>query len=290
MIKHITKKKFGYSSILSIFIPAAIFFGVDQSSKFELKNSGLPVPKGIPPWNWDKECTFLSSPSKKPCRYGNHYSGKSILLIGDSHAASASRAIISLGKSHGMDVDIFTFEGCGFVLNNRNFKSNYSYPYLSSSCLAHNQSILAYVRKNRPTIVIYQTRSSSIMILPNNPTSRLHYNSLVAKNLELLINEGIDLIHIGSVPELLPIRTRINYWLGSKSTFSQIPFEDNTFWENQNITPYYLNILSVFCPKKICRNYSKKGWLFHDADHLSEIGSYKLSPYINPLIDDILKK
>ena len=78
--------------------------------------------------------------------------------------------------------------------------------------------------------------------------------------------------------------------LGNRGIFSNIPFEDNSYWENNKVTGYYLNTLNIFCPKKVCRNKSNEGWLFHDPEHLSEIGANSLIPELDPLIKAILSR
>jgi peptidoglycan/LPS O-acetylase OafA/YrhL len=279
------------SFLATLFIPLAIFVILDRSAEFGLKNKELPVPSKTLPWDWDKSCRllFLSSDVKSnPCKYGNHDSGKSILLIGDSHAASISRAIISLGRSNNLDTYIKTFPGCSFVLDKSDFRSQYSYSYLTTDCLQHNKSILDFVKYRKPTVIIYMQRSSSIMIYPNDTKSRTLYNQMVSKNLEVLMKEKIKMIHIGSTPEFLPITTRIQDLLNMKNRFSDIPFEDNSFWERNKVTNYYLNTLDIFCPGKVCRNNSTRGWLFHDSDHLSEIGADRLIPELDPLLQKIL--
>jgi peptidoglycan/LPS O-acetylase OafA/YrhL len=279
---------------VTLLTPVVFLVSLDRSTEFGVKNSGLPVPSEILPWNWDKECQFLSFSRQpningEPCKYGNPYSAKSILLIGDSHAASASRAIISLGNSNDMHTYIFTFAGCGFVLSNKEFKSSYSYPLLSPDCIRHNQSILSFVKNSKPTVIIYAQRSSSIMVSPNSSKSRTQYREMVAKNLKVLMKENTELIHIGSVPELLPV-TRVQDWINSKYRFSSIPFEDDEHWESGRVADYYLSTINIFCPKKVCSNYSTKGWLFHDAHHLSEIGANSLILELDPVIRAILSK
>jgi peptidoglycan/LPS O-acetylase OafA/YrhL len=290
---HSSLKTIVVSMVLTLLIPVVIFVSLERSTAFGLKNSGLPVPSEILPFDWDKECQFMSrlpNINPEPCKYGNQKSGKSILLIGDSHAASASKAIISLGDSNDMNTFIFTVAGCGFVLNSKDLKSSYSYPHLTSDCIKHNQSILNFVQNNKPTVIIYYYRSSSPMVLPNNLKSRTQYNEMVLKNLKVLMKENIEVIHIGNGPELLPIVTRVQDWANSKAKFSNIPFEDNSFWENNRVTDYYLNTLNIFCPKKACRNNSNEGWLFHDTDHLSEVGANSLIPELDPIIKAILSK
>lgn len=291
--EHSDLKTIAVSLVVTLFIPVAIFVSLDRSNAFILKNSGLPVPSKILPWGWDKECQFYSPQpniNDEPCKYGNHNSGKSILLIGDSHAASASRAIISLGNSNEMDTFVFTFGGCSFVLSNKDFKPSYSYPYLTPDCIKHNQWILNFIQNSKPTVVIYAHRSSSIMVSPNNSRSRAQYNKMVVKNLKVLMQENIELIHIGSTPELLQSATVVQDGLNFKSKFSKIPFEDNSFWEKNKVSDYYLDVIDIFCPGKVCRNNSNKGWLFQDGDHLSEPGANRLIPELDPLIKEILSK
>jgi peptidoglycan/LPS O-acetylase OafA/YrhL len=281
------------SLVLTLLTPVVIFVSLDRSTSYALQSSGLPVPSKILPWDWDKKCqfhSFQSDISNEPCRYGSHNSEKSIFLIGDSHAASDSRAIIKLGNSNDMDTFVFTFAGCGFVLSNKDFISSYSYPYLTPDCIKHNQLILNFVQKIKPTVVIYASRSSSGYVFPNNSRSRIHYNEMVAKNLKILMKNNAKIIHIGSEPELLPVETIVQKWLNGKSKFSNIPFEDNIYWETNRVTDYYLSTLRIFCPKKVCSNKSTKGWLFHDRTHLSEIGANSLIPELDPLIKAILSK
>jgi hypothetical protein len=126
------------------------------------------------------------------------------------------------------------------------------------------------------------------MVSPNNSKSRTQYREMIAKNLKLLMKENIDIIHIGSTPELLPSRTVLQDGFRNKGIFSKIPFEDNSFWKSNRITNYYLDTLDIFCPEKVCRNNSSEGWMFQDGDHLSELGANKLIPKLSPVIKEIL--
>ena len=82
---------------------------------------------------------------------------------------------------------------------------------------------------------------------------------MIMKNLRVLEKEDIKTIHIGSVPELLPIETLVQNRLSLKARFSNIPNEDNNYWENKFVADYYLNTLNIFCPKRVCANNSTKG-------------------------------
>lgn len=282
-----------FSFVKFIILPVVLLVALNHLNEFGVKARTNLTSNTVLPWKWDKECQFYSSPtniSLEPCNYGMHDSGGSILLIGDSHAASDSRAIIKLGNTYNLDTYVFTYEGCGFVLSKKDFQSSYSYPYLTADCLKHNQLIIDFIMKKKPTFVIWAHRSSSIMVLPNNYESRLSYNQMVAKSLSLLMKLNVITIHIGSEPEMFPITTRLEGMLTSKVDFSKIPFEDNSFWENEKVTDYYLNTIQIFCPNNICSGESARDLFFQDTDHLSEIGADMLLPGLEFLMEEALRK
>ena len=286
-------KRFLVVLALTFSVPVALFGVLDRSSHIAITNSGLPPTSKSPFWFESQDCGIFSTEkdmNHSPCFYGNNQSKKSILIIGDSHAASDSISIRKLARMNNMATFIFTFQGCGFVLEIHDFNPKYSYPYLSPGCIAHNQEILRFVQETKPTIIIWAHRSPSIFVLPNNFASRNQYNEMVARSLATLMKQGSAVINIGSEPELEGIRTRIQDWLGSKASFSRIPFEDNYFWEDKKATTYYLNTLEIFCPNNLCTNRSKKGWLFQDADHLSKIGADMLIPKLDRMVKEILNR
>jgi len=285
-------KSIATTLVVTVVVPLVLFVGVDHSNALWAGKSGLPVPDRVLPWNWDEKCQFYSPQpdvNSKPCKYGDHNSGKSIFLIGDSHAASDSRSIIKLGNLNDMDTFVFTFQGCGFVLSKTELNPSFAYPYLTDDCIKHNKSILEFAKSKRPTVIILTHRSSSIMVSPNNKISRSQYNQMIAKNLKVLREVNIPIINIGSEPELLPGNTWLHFLLKKNVAYSQVPFEDRLFWGESNSTNYYLDSLKIFCPNDKCRNKSDEGWLFQDADHLSERGADLLLPNLDIILKEILK-
>ncbi len=284
-----TRSRFGTIFFVAILLISVFIFAF----LYRVSASITPVPNKVEPWNWDSQCQIYSpypNINDKPCKYGSFNTGKSIFLIGDSHAASISRSIITLGKSNNMDTFVFTFEGCGFAVDEKGFNPSYSYSYLKPECIKHNNLILDFVRDKNPTVVIWAHRSSSIMVVPNNPESRYQYNELITKNLDVLIRENQNLINIGSLPELDKNKSWLQATTNPTGFFSPIPFEDNLFWENNKGSSYYLNTMEIFCPLKMCINKSEKGWLFNDADHPSELGANMLLPKLQQYITEIAIK
>lgn len=280
---------------IAFLIPLTIFLGIDRFATRSLGlDQNLPVGGSVLPWDWDKNCKFVSSPEhviNKPCKYGNFEPTKSILLIGDSHAAAASRAIVELGKSNSMNTFVYTFQGCGFVLDSENFDPAYTYPFLSQSCIEHNKSIINFVELYKPTTIIWIHRSSSIMVEPNNYNSRKQYNYMIYQSLLELRTLNPNIIVVGSNPEYVDPNTIAQKMFGiEKIQYSKIPFEDNYLWKllsKDNF--FYLDTLEIFCPGKICSNKSESGWLFQDRDHLSELGAKLLIPGLDLLLKEISK-
>jgi peptidoglycan/LPS O-acetylase OafA/YrhL len=288
-----TKLYFKHLLVATI-IPIVILLSIDRiASRASNYDPNLPTGSKVLPWAWDQSCNFLSNPNSirsDPCSYGNSKTGKSILLIGDSHAAAVSRAVIALGKNNDMKTFVTTFQGCGFVLNRNNFSPRYDYPFLKQSCLDHNLSIIDFISRKNPTVIILVQHSSSIMVEPNNSQSRFQYNDMVLNSLLELKKVKNNVILVGSGPEYIDQNTWVQKIFGvRKNIYSNIPFEDNVYWKNATLNVfYYLDTLRIFCPKNVCSNKSDKGWLFQDRDHLSELGASLLIPELNILVKKIL--
>ena len=279
--------------LLTLLIPLLLFIGLERLASSVNVDAGFPIPKRIAPYSWDSSCLLMSDEygfNEKPCKYGELQTNKSILLIGDSHAASDSRAITNLGKSNEMNVFVFAYAGCSFVLNSSGFNPSYNYPDIKQECLMHNQLILDFVRIKKPTIIIIALRNSRLYVEPNNSVSRDDYRKLVLKNLLELKKFNSKIIMIGSENEYLPISTYFQKFVGGSGRYSQVSFEDNQFWMKAAIGNfYYLDTLKIFCPQGVCMNRIGENWLFHDGDHLSEIGSSMLLPELDYIVKEILK-
>ncbi len=276
--------------VLTFALPFALFVGVDRSSSMAFNGVQVPVAEKTLPWDWDAKCRFFSTEdvtNSVPCKYGDSSQRGSILLIGDSHAASISRAIVELGAQNSLNVYVFTHLGCGFVTRINHNNSRYDYPYLTPKCLQHNRAILGFVKEYKPDAIIWSHRSSSIFVKPNDFNGRVQYNKLVESGIREL-NTIVPVINVGSGPELVTSLSRVQDLFTDVSFFSKIPSEDAVFWKNSSSAAYFLDILPFFCKNGQCRNWSKGRWLFHDTDHLSTEGAKLLIPGLESLINEIL--
>jgi hypothetical protein len=289
-----TKKLYLKHLLVATIIPIVILLSIDQiASRASNFDSNLPTGSKVLPWAWDQNCKFLSNPNSirsEPCVYGNSKTGKSILLIGDSHAAAVSRAVIELGKNNDMKTFVTTFQGCGFVLNRNKFNPKYDYPFLKQSCLDHNLSIIDFISRKSPTVIILVQHSSSIMVQPNNSQSRFQYNDMVLNSLLEIKKLNKNIILVGSGPEYIDQNSWVQKIFGVRNNiYSKIPFENNVYWKKATLNVfYYLDTLKIFCPQNVCSNKSDKGWLFQDRNHLSELGASLLIPELDMLVKEIL--
>lgn len=282
-------KSFG----LFILLPLMIFLVVDKNAMEGLRiDNKVPIPNKILPWDWDRDCAFLSpNPdiSQSPCLYGDTTASKSILLIGDSHAASSSKALIRVGELNGMKVWIFTFMGCSFMKTNEDYYYEKRYPNFSSDCNKHNQRIFDFVKRENPSVIVYAHASSSKFVIPNDLSSRDKYNELILKNLYALKQTSPRIILVGSVNEYIPRETYFELATGQVGYWSRVPFDDNEWWKKRVGADFkYLDVLDIFCPKHICENKSGDNWYFQDiSGHLSKFGADLLIPSLNNLVKEI---
>jgi peptidoglycan/LPS O-acetylase OafA/YrhL len=285
-------KNLALTWLFTIFFPLVILFVMDRAAVVFRPDANLPVASAPLPWDWDSKCQIMGEGYKTqgPCYYGNQESEKSILLIGDSHAASNSRAVIEVAQINNMKAIIFTQSSCPFILDSRELSANYELPGLSTHCISHNREILEYINVNKPTLTILSMRSPSEYIIPNNVSSRNEYRENVFRSILSLRSSSTSIILIGAEPEYIPISTWLGKALGMKGKYSKIPFEDSQWWREISLTNFlHMNILEIFCPQSECKNKKDSIWLFNDEHHLSREGAEMLVPDLNEFVGKILK-
>jgi hypothetical protein len=289
----ISLKNLAVTLALTLLFPLMLFLAIDHVAVSFRPDAGMPIPSKPLPWNWDSKCQVMGSDSKIeiPCIYGNQESDKTILLIGDSHAASNSRGIIEVAQTNNMKVSVFTQSSCPFIINKTELSAKYELPGLDTNCMKHNQEILDYINIHKPTVTILSMRSTSRYILPNTELSRMLYRKNILKSLSNLKQSKTNIILVGAEPEYIPVSTWLERVLGEKGKYSDIPFEDSNWWSDVSLANFhYINTLDIFCPKNKCNNKLGSMWLFNDDHHLSKKGAEMLVPELNALVGEILKR
>jgi peptidoglycan/LPS O-acetylase OafA/YrhL len=286
-------KNLTVSLALTLLFPLMLFLIMDRTAVSYRPDPAMPISHQPLPWEWDSECQVMGSVSKieRPCVYGNQESEKSILLIGDSHAASNSRAIIEVAQNNNVKVSVFTQISCPFIINKAELSAAHELPGLNSDCMNHNQEVLDYINIHKPTITILSMRSTSSYIFPNTASSRLLYRKNILDSLSNLRESKTNIILVGGEPEYKAVTTWLGNFLGMKGKYSEIPFEDSRWWSDVSLPNFYfINTLDIFCPQNKCENKLGSIWLFNDDHHLSKEGAEMLVPELNQLVSEMLKR
>ena len=277
---------------LTLLFPLILFFVMDHSAVNYRPDAAMPIPSKPLPWEWDPKCQVMGAISKieRPCVYGNQESDKTILLIGDSHAASNSRAVIEVAQTNDFKVSVFTQSSCPFVINKTELSSTYELPGLDTNCMKHNQEVLDYINTQNPTVTILSMRSTSGYISPNTKLSRNLYRKIILDSLSNLRQSKTNIVLVGAEPEYIAVSTWLGRILGEKGKYSDIPFEDSRWWGDVAMANFhYINTLDIFCLENECKNKLGSVWLFNDDHHLSKEGAEMLVPELNLLLEKILK-
>jgi peptidoglycan/LPS O-acetylase OafA/YrhL len=280
--------------VLTFLIPFMLLLAIDRSNA-TLRDPNLPLPSTPLPWEWDPNCRIMGTDIfnlKKPCRYGPTNSKGSILLIGDSHAASNSQAIIELGQRNNLSVNVMTKASCSFIINNLKPGKEFFLPGLDSKCLSHNNEIVKYVNGQRPDIIVLSMRSTSKYIIPNTAASRVIYRESILKSVSILSHAKTSVILVGAEPEYISVEILIQRIVkGMSGKYSDIPTEDNHWWSRAPLERFHhLDTVKIFCPQNLCTNKRGSIWLFNDDHHLSKAGAEMLIPELDVIVKNILIK
>ncbi len=286
-------KNLAVTLAFTLLFPLMLFLVMDRAAISFRPDAAMPIPSKPLPWEWDSRCQLMGVVFKieRPCVYGNQESDKTILLIGDSHAASNSRAIIKVAQTNNMKISVFTQGYCPFILNTTELSASYELLGLNTNCMEHNQEILDYINIHKPIVTILSMHSTSSLILPNTASSRMLYRKGVLNSLSSLRQSNTNIILVGAEPEYKAVATWLERIFGVKGQYSGIPFEDNLWWSDVSLANFhYINTLDIFCPQNECRNKLGSTWLFNDEHHLSKEGAEMLAPELNLLVGEILKR
>lgn len=219
---------------------------------------------------------FPSSENDLGCRYGSG-TGKSIFLIGDSHASANLPAIKALSSDYELTLYDFSRPGCGFFLAKNPDYSKIKFPLLSEGCIKHNLEIVAQAKDLNPTLVFYASRSTLTLVSPSNTSTRFSYNQQIRNNLLQLKSVVGNIAILGSESEYLPAASAFQILLKKEGKWSNVPFEDRSYWQTNSGEDFrYIDTLDVLCPNLQCINRIENEWIFSDGHHLSEFGSYLL--------------
>ena len=266
---------------LQIFLILSCIFGIWMSSNnFYLKNTVLSRPMNQMDPTFNQKCQIIDG--KDICSFASS-SKKKILIIGDSHAGSISKTLVSIAGTFG-SVDVFLKSGCQYLSSDNYVKAPRS--DVEKTCFEYSKKISNMVANKKYDLIIASYRSST---LNNSSYSVEEYSKMKIQSLLYLIRvNNSELLFIGPVPEfpLNPDFFDSNRLLISgnekppkyfhKRELNKIPFIENSFYidylksHHQKVS--YIDTIKPFCNSNFCSRW-QNGWLYSDSDHVSNLGA-----------------
>ena len=218
-----------------------------------------------------------------------------ILLLGDSHAASASDGVAKAAANLGMDFGVWAEPGCPFILD----RAPFGYP----SCKAWQVRALAAIDRYEPNIVVIANRSVLYTETPNEdtrfpietsdrqrPTSKTDALTSWGEGLEQLLKQlslrrsPPRVVLIANVPEFPTPDFSLMNRAPAPSTVTLSDLSDRrevVELETDIVVRFsraeVFDPTTVLCTVSHCRNGSDDEWWYFDGDHLNARGSLRLA-------------
>ncbi|CAB4577253.1 unannotated protein [freshwater metagenome] len=268
-------KSISVAMVLTLVIPFLLFTLMDIGQKVQYWGLDRNLPKPVVAWELDPNCNRMSE-RYRPCIYEKSVSKQTVLLVGDSHAAHISQAVVDAAKKEDWNAAIWTQAGC-HVQFQRSKKDQ-----MSDQCMRQNQRILKWVKGNKPRVVIvsqFVSASSSQADLRN----ALSTLQLIVPNVLLIENNPV----FPDEKDFMVWRPLIMSPYKPPMKFAQSMMETNDKKASNELASYArnngistMNFNSLFCKKDVCMRFSNKQWLYYDDDHFSAAGAELTIPQL----------
>jgi peptidoglycan/LPS O-acetylase OafA/YrhL len=271
----------GKNKIFSIIILLALLSSFmihgKNTSYFGMQEA---LPKIAKAWEMDPNCERMGAWDSPPCIYQTQGAAKTLLLIGDSHAAQFSQVFVDAGKTENWNVVIWTMAGCAVV-----FERNVS--QISNDCLEHNLRVSKWIEQNLPSLVVVSQYNGSFL-----PQQDIREAILRIKQY------ADEVLVIGNTPVFKDKRFMTHPALFQEAytprTFVRSNEIDRTHVEvSKKFVEWVrskgligLNLNELWCSDSGCTRKDYKDWLFFDRDHLSLQGA----SYFRPQLQNILSQ
>ena len=254
--------------ILTLMLPLLLLVSMDFGAKNKYWGLEKSIEAPIGAWELDLNCSRLSD-RPKPCMYKALNARRTILLIGDSHAAHISQSVIDAAIGQRWNVAVWTLGSC-HVQFERSISNQ-----VTDKCISKNFEILAWVKKYKPGVLIVseyvyfdssqidlknaliklRTEVSNVLLIENNP----------------IFPDGIDFLT--SRPLIMqPYKPPKSFQLSAMQIKDKFASDQLANWARKNGIST-MNFASLFCGDKVCTRFSNGEWLYTDDNHLSVAGA-----------------
>lgn len=272
----ITSSKHKYLTVSTYFFACLSFFVLfTQTADRDLENFYKKMKIEKDAWALDQNCDRMSN-TDVPCFYNSGSSKGTVLLIGDSHAAQYSQALIEIGIQQDFEIVIWTQASCPFIL----YKS--AYPNTPSKCIENNNKKLKWVAEHNPEYLIisyfYQIDYNSLGLLDG-------VNSL-AQNVKRVIFIENTPIFPDKSKFLQPLPKIMKPYSNPKSfKFNEMDlsrhFSAETFYSKLKMEGILtIDISPKICQNNVCTRYRDGRWLYADDNHLSVKGAQLIKSFL----------
>jgi len=279
--------------------------------------SHIKIAKNIESFNWENSTGL--SPNKlracslnknetlriQDCLTGDIHSSKTVLVIGDSHAASMQAAFDIAGQQSKVRVITAAGPGCPPLIGIKSFngadniceKINFDHHlqtllknqtfdkvYLVAFWDMYARGSRSHGKLLRPTHFI----SDEITTAHNSETSQMVLKKSLTKTIALINQHGAKVILVQDIPTLPnPIQDLTDGFTQSIEEVKSQQTFIKTFLSNQkNPRLQTIDLANVICPNDICHTYLNGYYLYSDNNHITHAGSALTLPMIRKSMSD----
>ncbi len=233
----------------------------------------------------------------EPCTYGTFKNSLTLNLIGDSHAAALSSALVKVGEQLNFNVKIWSFKGCKYV--DPEFLSESEremYLEQSGSCSRRDSAFRNYISTHPYDVVLgawrsQDCRSNEYLGLCGIPFLDLQLNSFLKLNAA-----GNRVVIFTPVPEFkdleffAPRSILQSEYVASYSALKEHmvrqPFVDEMYMRENSNGLALVSTQEKLCGNELCLRNKDDKWLYRDTNHLSIDGANILIPEIIRALQD----
>jgi peptidoglycan/LPS O-acetylase OafA/YrhL len=236
----------------------------EKNSYFGLQED---LPQVAAAWDGDPNCARMAEWDGVPCLYPISDAEKTLILIGDSHAAQLSEVILNAGQAENWNVVIWTMAGCAVVFEKTTSQ-------ISNDCLIHNKRTLDWIKRKKPNLVVISQYNG--IFLPQREI----------RSAVLTIKRLVPNVHLVGNTPVFPDRRYMTHGALFQAPYefkSEIPVSDMDR-SNVDVSERFLawgkengvsssDLSPLYCTPSHCTRSNQGTLLFSDRDHLSVDGA-----------------
>lgn len=276
-------KNISIALLLTLGVPLVIFTIMEIGTRNQYWGLNKNIARQEVAWELDANCVRMGE-TTRPCIYGSEGSKGVVLLIGDSHAAHLSQAVIDVAANQNWRAAIWTQGGCPV-----HFKKGEDIP---DACIEQNHRILRWIESNSPTAVIVAEYARSTNNLDSLSDGLSRIKKLVQS---VLLVRNVPIFP--DVRDFMMDRPIVMEAYEPPKFFKEADMDTSDQEASNKLAEFAqkngietVNFRSLFCDGKVCLRFSdREGWLYLDTNHLSVVGAQRTIGHFEDFFDGMLK-